>query len=162
MVDMQTMEDLRKVADLIRDVRVAMFVTRTPEGAPRSRPMLTQEAEFDGHVWFLTREESTKVRDIRANPVVNLGYAAEGRSTYVSLTGRAEILNDRPRIRAVWTAALRTWFDGPEDPGIRLIRVGVEFVDYWDTAGARSASLITIPKAVLARGRAEAFRTLQR
>jgi general stress protein 26 len=161
MQDSQTMEDLRKVAELIRDVRIAMLVTRGADGRPRSRPMLTQEAEFDGHVWFLTREESSKVREIRSSAVVNLGYAAVERETYVSFTGRAEILNDRPGIRSLWQASLRNWFDGPEDPGIRLIRVGVEFVDYWDAAGARTASLITIPKAVLSRGRAEAFRTLQ-
>ena len=54
-----------RLRKLIKDIDIAMFTTTGEAGFPVSRPLSTQEAEFDGEVlWFFTRRSSPKVREI--------------------------------------------------------------------------------------------------
>lgn len=59
---------LRKVAELIKEIRTAMLMTLDETGTPRSRPMYTHEVEFDGDLWFMTGADSAKVREIAHDP----------------------------------------------------------------------------------------------
>ncbi len=142
-------EAVQRVADLIKDIRMAMLVTIDHQGRPHSRPMATQEAPFDGTLWFLTSADSLKADEIARNPMVNVAYASGAKESYLSLTGKAEILNDRERIREFWSAWLRPWFEGPEDPTIRIVRVQVDEAEYWDTPGGKVASLLSLAKSVI-------------
>ena len=142
-------DGVHKVAELIKDIRTAMLVTITPDGKPHSRPMATQEAEFDGSIWFLSDIDSQKIVDIAANPTVAVTYARSASESYLSLTGTAQVLNDRNRIREFWNKFLDAWFDGPDDPRIRLIRVDVEHAEYWDTPGGKIASIISMARAAV-------------
>ena len=118
-----------------------MLVTLTPQGKPHSRPMATQDAEFDGSIWFLSDVDSQKIADIAAFPTVAVTYASSASESYLSLTGKAQVLNDRGRIKEFWNKFMDAWFDGPDDPRVRLIRVDVEQAEYWDTPGGKIASL---------------------
>jgi general stress protein 26 len=145
-----SMQDgIQKVGELIKDIRTAMLVTLTAGGQPRSRPMATQDSEFDGSLWFFTSAESRKVAEIARNPVVAVTYASSGKESYLSLTGRAEVLNDRARIEELWNPWLKAWFEGPDDPSLRLIRVEATEAEYWDTPGGKVASLLQIVRAVV-------------
>ncbi|HUH89907.1 MAG TPA: pyridoxamine 5'-phosphate oxidase family protein, partial [Lysobacter sp.] len=77
--------NIAHLAELIRDIRVAMFTTIAPDGRLVSRPLATQEVEFDGELWFATEHDSGKVTEIAANPHVNIAYASPGRNIYVSV-----------------------------------------------------------------------------
>jgi len=47
--------------------------------------------------------------------------------------GSATVVEDRERLRELYTPVQRTWFpDGPDDPNITLIRFDGEHADYWD------------------------------
>ena len=45
-------ESIQKFAKMIEDIDFAMLTTVQPDGSLRSRPMSTQQAEFDGTLWF--------------------------------------------------------------------------------------------------------------
>src|SRR5690606_30642051 len=47
-------EKIEKLRELIKDIDIAMLTTVDEDGSLRSRPMGTQEAEFDGDLWFFT------------------------------------------------------------------------------------------------------------
>ena len=59
---------IRKLAELIGEIRIAMLTTTTEDGSMRSRPMTTQLAKFDGKLWFFTKRESPKADEIEAPP----------------------------------------------------------------------------------------------
>ena len=44
---------VEKVRQLIKDSEIALLTTVTPDGL-ETRPMVTQEVEFDGDLWFFT------------------------------------------------------------------------------------------------------------
>jgi general stress protein 26 len=144
----------QKVGELIKDIRTTMMTTIDSNGVPRSRPMYTQEAEFDGDLWFLADAHSSKMAAIARNPRVNLGYANPSKERYVSVTGAAQILDDRSKIQELWRPFLKAWWEGPDDRRIRVIRVEVEEVEYWDSPG-KLAYTLAIARSALSGKRRE-------
>ncbi len=68
-------EGKKKIGELIKDVRICMMTTAAGDGTFDSRPMATQQTEFDGTVWFLTRHESQKVAELQQDANVTLLYS---------------------------------------------------------------------------------------
>ncbi|WJH35817.1 pyridoxamine 5'-phosphate oxidase family protein [Paenibacillus sp. CC-CFT747] len=123
-------EALEKVRDLIKGIETAMLTTVTPEGLV-SRPMKTQEVEFDGDLWFLTMKDTDKFLELRDNPNVNVSYVGK---SYVSIRGKAELVEDRGKIKEYWNPAYAAFLDTTsDDPNLVLIRVEAEAAEYWET-----------------------------
>ena len=95
-------EGRKKIGDLIKSIRIAMLTTAADDGTFDSRPMATQETDFDGTAYFLTREESGKVHEIQADADVSLVYAAPSDSKFVSAKGKASVSKDRAKIHELW------------------------------------------------------------
>ena len=128
--------NIQHLASLIKDVEIAMLTTIQADGKLVSRPLGTQQVEFDGDLWFATSAESEKVAEIKANPRVNVAYASAGKNTYVSVSGEASIVADRAKIDELWSPAMKLFFpEGKDDPKLRLIRVRAESAEYWDGPG---------------------------
>ncbi len=127
-------EKREQLRGLIKGIDIAMFTTWGEGGFPVSRPLSTQEAEFDGKVlWFFTRRSSAKVDEIRRNPKVNVGYASKERNVYLSVAGTAELVDEQALIDAYWNDAMKAFFPGGRtDPDLALIKVTVHTVEYWD------------------------------
>ncbi|MEF2966660.1 pyridoxamine 5'-phosphate oxidase family protein [Paenibacillus sp. M1] len=123
-------EAIETVRDLIKGIDTAMLTTVTKEGLV-SRPMKTQEVEFDGDLWFLTMKDTFKYEELKQNPHVNVSYV--GRS-YVSIRGQAELVDDRAKIKELWNAAYEKLLDtNSDDPNLVLIKVKAETAEYWET-----------------------------
>ena len=58
-----------------------------------------------------------------------------GDQKYVSLTGRAEVSNDREKIKELWSTPAKAWWDSPDDPSIRVLKVTPKDAQYWDSPG---------------------------
>ncbi|MBK0028289.1 pyridoxamine 5'-phosphate oxidase family protein [Stenotrophomonas sp. S48] len=129
-------EHIAQLSELIKDVEVAMFTTTGVDGRLYSRPLGTQQVDFDGDLWFATAADSPKVAEIALNPRVNVAYASTSKNTYVSVSGRARIVDDRARIEALWSPAMKLFFPGgKDDPNLRLIQVRAETAEYWEGPG---------------------------
>lgn len=129
-------EAAAKLWDMIKGVRIAMMTTLDENGRLRSRPMATlPHAGFDdGTLWFFTRADSPKVHELQQHWRVNLAYADPGDQNYVSVSGVAELVRDRDKIRFLWRDILSTWFpQGPDDPEVALLKVSVDQAEYWDS-----------------------------
>ena len=129
-------EHIAQLSELIKDVEVAMFTTTGVDGRLYSRPLGTQQVDFDGDLWFATAADSPKVAEISLNPRVNVAYASTSKNTYVSVSGRARIVDDREKIEALWSPAMKLFFPGgKDDPNLRLIQVRAETAEYWEGPG---------------------------
>jgi general stress protein 26 len=76
-------------------------------------------------------------------------------SKYLCISGDGVVTDDRAKIRELWNAFAEAWFEGPDDPNIRLLRVAPHEAHYWETPGkavtavnmAIAAATGTHPKA---------------
>lgn len=129
-------EGIKKVAALIKDVRIAMLTTEAPDGTLRSRPMGVQKIEFDGTLWFFTNATEPKVDDVEREEQVGVSISNPKDNVYISISGQASVVRDRKKMEELWDKSLKTWFPKElEDPELALLRIDVEHAQYWDEGG---------------------------
>lgn len=146
--DTQTSPDRQHIADLIDDISTAMLTTVEPDGSLASRPMAPLEMDESGAIWFYTDLRSHKVEQLQS---VNLTFADASEGTYVSLSGRGEIVTDRTHIERLWTAFAKPWFpEGPDSPNLGLIKFVAEAADYWDAPGSKMVRAFGVVASALA------------
>jgi len=139
-----------KLAKVMKGIRIAMLTTSDPDGQLRTRPMAAQSTDFDGNLWFLTKKGSGKVSSIENHQQVNLAYVNPADERYVSVMGTATVVDDRKKIKELWTPMMRAWFPyGEDDPTITLIKVTVEAAEIWDAPAGRILELISLAKSAL-------------
>lgn len=137
-------ENPREVlADLLPKFRFAMVTTADDDGKLTARPLTVQEAEFDGDLWFIVGRDASVSRQIAAQPAVGVSLSSD--DAWVSLAGRAELVDDLERLKEYWSPSVEAWFpDGPEDPAVTLLRVDAISGEYWGSAGGRTSTLISL------------------
>lgn len=149
-------ESIRKLAELIKDIDIAMLTTVEADGSLRSRPMSTQITDFDGTLWFFIEKESAKVHEIEHDSHVNLSYSDRPNQTYVSVSGRARICEDRSKVDELWSPVHKAWFpEGKDDPRLTLLAVEVDHAEYWDAPSGLVVNVLGFAKAVATRERYE-------
>jgi general stress protein 26 len=120
---------IETVRNLIKGIDVAMLTTMTEEGLV-SRPMKTQEVEFDGDLWFMTMKDTGKYEELLRYPHVNIAYAGK---SYVSIRGTAELVDNRDKIKEFWNIAYEKMLETTsDDPNLILIKVKAETAEYWE------------------------------
>lgn len=143
------------VAELIKDFRIALLTTRNAEGRFVAHPLTVQETEFDGDLWFLVSKGSTFVSDLRADD--GAGISLSSNDSWVSLSGSASLVEDRARVREMWSSLYEAWFpEGVDDPDLGLLKFTAESAEYWDTPGGKIAAVFSLVKAKLTGGHFEA------
>lgn len=126
----------RELVQNIEGIYIATMTTLTPDGKLHGRPMATQQAEFDGDLWFYTYKDSAKVKEIQENPQVQLGYNKDEKQTWVDIFGHAQIIEDDNKKKELWYDELRRYFpDGPEDDNVVLIKVKPDEAEIWSSSG---------------------------
>lgn len=146
--DSATDDGVAKVAELMKDIKIAMLTTIDRDGKLVSRPMAVQEVEFDGDLWFIAADDQRKTDEIAADPRVNVSFGDA--SSWVSISGEASVLHDVAKAKELWNPMVGAWFpDGPESPGVALVKVHATGAEYWDTPGGRVATVISFAKAKL-------------
>ena len=139
-------ERQEKVRDLIKSTRVAMLTSLDADGTMVSKPMATQDVEFDGDVWFIAERASHKVANIEARPRVNVTYSSG--SSWVSLSGTAAVVDDHAKLTELWNTFTDAWMEGgPDNPNNVLVKVTATGAEYWDSPGSKVTQLINLVKA---------------
>ena len=124
--------ELQKLYELIDDIEIAMMTTRRLDGHLESRAMASQKRASGADIWFVTADGTGKLRDIAADPHVNLSYYKDRTREWISVSGIATISRDRQKIRELYAADWKIWFaeEGdprhgtPDDP--RMVLIGVD------------------------------------
>ncbi len=108
--------------------------------------MAVLEVEFDGDLWFVTKDNTRKVDQVCHGAHVNVAFASK--ASWVSVTSEAEIVRDAGKAKELWGAGVSAWFpEDPDAPGIVLVKVQADSAEYWETpGGVIVASLLSFVK----------------
>jgi general stress protein 26 len=128
--------DIDRVWKLIQDIPVAMVVTHDGRGRHmRARPMAVRPVRDEGAVYFLTDVDAPKAEEVETESTVCLALADNKSQKYVSITGHAEILDDRARVKEIWSVYDKAFWKDKDDPRIRILKVTPESAQFWEGAG---------------------------
>ena len=142
--------DVSKLVEKIKDIRIAMMTTIENGQELHSRPMYTNVPDDDGTLWLFTEQDSSKVQEVKEDRHINLGYSKPEDNLYVAITGTAQVVSDRAKIKELWSEGLRAWFpNGSDDPNIALLKVTINRGEFWDTPNATLLRAYAYVKAVI-------------
>ena len=95
---------------LLKDMPIGMLTTQTSDGVTHSRPMVVDEIDECGWLWFLTDRASRKTLELIQNPQTTIAFQSPTGDRYVSVQGTAVIVQDAAKVKRMWKPALRAWF----------------------------------------------------
>ena len=108
--------EMEKLYSHIEDIEIAMMVTRRSDGHMQARAMATQKRAGGADLWFVTADGSAKLRDLAADPHINLTYYKDRTREWVSISGIATITRDREKIHELYAPDWSAWFGKEGDP----------------------------------------------
>jgi len=148
MSDHTTEDQHERVIELLRGSKVAMLTFHDAGGALLSKPMATQDVDFDGTIRFIAERSSDKARAIGADPRVNVAYSNNG--SWVSVAGTARVVDDVAKLEELWSSFTSAWLEGgPDNPENVLIEVDAESAEYWAAPG--TSTMISLANLVKAK-----------
>jgi general stress protein 26 len=127
-------DDTEHVWDLMERISVCMLASWDGRELT-SRPMGAFVRRRNNAVYFLADARHHKDDDIRKFPKVCLAFADPANGRFVSLSGQAEVSADRGMIRDLWSTPAKEWWDSPDNPHIRMLKITPEEAQFWDGPG---------------------------
>ena len=138
-------EAIGKMKELIGHNAICMFTSNVKEVPLQTRPMTTQEVDDEGNFWFFSSKDSHKNHEVLSDSRVQLLFANTAESEYLTVYGRAAIVEDREKIDDMWSPMVKAWFqEGKDDPNLTLIKVTPEDVYYWEPKHNKMITLFNI------------------
>ncbi len=139
----------KKIKQIADDADICLFTTDLTHLPLKARPMSRQAVDEDGTLWFFSAKDSDKNSDIEKDSRVQLFYSNQKKSEYLSLYGRATIMQDVAKAKELWSAMAKIWFKDYDDPNLTIIKVEPEDGYYWDTKDGRLISLFKMVAGVI-------------
>ena len=141
--NLERQEANKKIRELAERADTCLFTTNLTRLPLTTRPMSTREVDDDGCIWFFSRSDSNKNREIVADSRVQLFYSNFSNSEYLSIYGNATIIKDNAKAEELWSAIAKTWFNkGYDDPELTLLKIVPEEGYYWDSKDGKLISLV--------------------
>jgi general stress protein 26 len=140
---------VEKLKELAEKAQTFMFTTSIQTDYPTTRPMTVQEVDEEGRIWFISSAESHNVDEIKESNRVQLYFSNTGKYEFLYVLGEASLHTDKALIEKYWTDIAKAWFDGKDDPRVRIVSVKPVDAYYWDTKDSKLVSLIKIGFAAL-------------
>ena len=108
-----------------------------------------QADKWDGTLWFFTKKSSPKVDEAKQNSnQVNVSFSDPNQMSFVSVSGSAEFIDDKAKLKELWSSYLKVFFpQGLDDPDLTLMKVKVDYGEYWDSPSSKMVQLYAMAKA---------------
>lgn len=121
-----------------------MLTSSGLNGFLNTRPMVLQEIDPDGTLWFFIGRTAAVTNELNQNPQVSVSHADGASDTFISIAGKASLVDDRARIGLLWRNEYLTWFAlGVNDPDLALMRVNIQTAECWQDG---SQLHLTVPR----------------
>lgn len=141
--------DIARVWQLMRRIDVCMLASRDGEKI-RARPMRAHPREDLSTIYFLTDIRGHKEEELARDDHVCLSFAKPGEGKYLVITGRATVFDDRALIRELWDTEAEAYWEGADDPDVRVIAVTPEDAQFWEGPHGVAATVAMVVAAATA------------
>ena len=147
---MNKQENIDKIQDVVKEIKYTMMTTRTSEDHLHSCPMNTTETSIGAReIWFIGHTPSETVDNIKKNSEINLAYATQDGKKYLSIAGKAELIEDKAKLEELWSVIYNAYFEqGIDDPQVQLIKVVPHGAEYWENGNTLTSALKITAAAV--------------
>jgi general stress protein 26 len=151
---MSRQDQIDKIQEVIKDVKFAMMSTTNKKGDIHAWPMTTTETSLGAkEIWFIGDKTSDVVKDIEDDKRIGLTYATQDAKNYVSISGNAELSENKDKLDELWSPMDSAFFaDGREDKNVQLIKVVPHGAECW-ISGSSAVNMFKMALAAVQDGK---------
>jgi len=125
---------LQIAREIIGKVPMCFAITVDQNGEANARVVQTSRLSDEWTIRFMTDRRSRKVEEIEQSGRMTLAYQYDPENQYVSLVGRATIIDDIDVKQAIWRPQSFKWHPGgPTDPNVVLIDFFTDRIELWSS-----------------------------
>jgi len=143
-------ENREKLWELIKDVRFAMISHQTETHEIHAQPMTmlnSERMDEDQNVYFILKDTNDIVQAVEAGRnQLGLAFSKPSDDIYVSISAHGEISTDRALIDKLWNPWAENWFDGKDDPSVRVLVAKAVSAEYWNVIDNKVTHLLKVLK----------------
>ncbi|MCX0338471.1 pyridoxamine 5'-phosphate oxidase family protein [Acinetobacter radioresistens] len=143
-------ENREKLWELIKDVRFAMISHQTETHEIHAQPMTmlnSERMDEDQNVYFILKDTNDIVQAVEADRnQLGLAFSKPSDDIYVSISAHGEISTDRALIDKLWNPWAENWFDGKDDPSVRVLVAKAVSAEYWNVTDNKVTHLLKVLK----------------
>jgi general stress protein 26 len=121
-----------RIWEVIEKAGVCMMATQFADGL-HVRPMVTLAQREENVVWCVTDRRGLKDDDIEVAPEVYLTFVYPNENVYLALTGEVFVSLEPEHAEVLWERMQETWWSGPTDPNLLVMRVELWHAEMWDS-----------------------------
>jgi general stress protein 26 len=143
------MDCKNRVWEILEHTPIGMLTTRFAAGL-RARPLDGRPDRMANAIFFVTDVRGFKDNEIGNCPDACFTVVDEKDKAYLSITGRAEILQNEALARRIWKEADTVWWPGgPQDTNVRVLRLDPQIAELWDGPASSVVASFEFAKARL-------------
>jgi len=143
-------ENREKLWELIKDVRFAMISHQTETHEIHAQPMTmlnSERMDEDQNVYFILKDTNDIVQAVEAGRnQLGLAFSKPSDDIYVSISAHGEISTDRALIDKLWNPWAENWFNGKDDPSVRVLVAKAVSAEYWNVTDNKVTHLLKVLK----------------
>ena len=140
---MHSPEELEeKLWKALKDDRTLMLGLDGVEDG-HARPMTAQYEQVRGPLWFFTSGDNALVRRLGSGGSQRAiaAFVAKDHEIFASLQGDLRVDADRAVVERLWNPFVAAWYEGKDDPKLRLLRLDAGHAEIWLNANSLLAGV---------------------
>ena len=119
---------LETALEIIGSVKCPSLTTLDESGTPKTRTIAAFPPDDDMTIWLGTSPNSRKAVNITADSRITLNYWEPEGMSYVTVNGKAQLVNDPELKKKYWMEGWERWYPEPEKDYI-LIQIKPESLE---------------------------------
>lgn len=98
----------------------------------QTQPMTAQVEEGEGGpIWFFAASDNSLIPAMGDSHRAIATFAAKGHGLFASIAGTLTVDTDRAVVDRLWNPFVAAWYEGKDDPKLRLLRLDPESAKIW-------------------------------
>lgn len=113
------------------DRTVMLGLPGDPDG--KGQPMTVQfEGDHSGPLWIFTSDDNDLVKSIGGAEREGLiQFVSKGHELFATIDGRITVDTDHTTVERLWNPFVAAWYEGKDDPKLRLLRFDPGHAQIW-------------------------------
>lgn len=98
----------------------------------RAQPMTALfEGDHSGPLWIFTSADNDMLTAVGEGREALIHFASKGHDLFAAVDGRLKVDTDYTTIERLWNPFVAAWFEGKDDPKLRLLRFDPGHAQIW-------------------------------
>ena len=115
----------------LKSDRTVMLALSGVEGGHAQPMTVLFEGDHSGPLWIFTSADNHIVAAIGAGREALIHFASKGHDLFAAVDGELKVDTDHTTVERLWSPFVAAWFEGKDDPKLRLLRFDPRHAQIW-------------------------------